>query len=467
MERSRRECRTVVKDLGSFLDENADTVARIARPVSVRYEATALQHKLWRSERYPVLLLEEPRLADGSPSRFRAVTNLTASRTVVARALRVSDPRRAAVEIAARAGDRIDPVVVPRDRAPVKEVVLDAAQATLAGFPVFTQHEADCGPYLTAAHATTCDPDTGIDNTAIQRVWAKPGRQLPFFLVPTSHNRANIQKFWERGEAAPIAFWIGHDAGVSIAAQARLGYPESHWGHAGALIGEPLRLVATELFGERLCVPADAEIVLEGHVPPARLEREGPFAEYTGYAGAETESPVFVLERITHRRDAIYHDCGSGLPDALVAEGLLIEAELLRIGRGVSDAIRNVHVPIEGRRSLAVVQTADVPAQTARALLRAILEFRRIKMAVLVGEDIDIFDRSGVAWAIATRAQPDRDALVMSGVPGSLHDPSLPPGATTTSKLGLDATWTGGRRPPANRVPDEVWRRLRLKDFGL
>jgi 2,5-furandicarboxylate decarboxylase 1 len=456
-----------VKDLRSFLDENTEAVVRLTRPVSVRHEATALQHALWRRGRYPVLLLETPLLADVTPSRFRALTNLTASRTLVARALGVADPRRAAVEIAERAGRRIGPVVVAGAAAPVKEVVLDGAQATLAGWPVFTQHEADCGPYLTAAHATTFDPDTGIDNTAIARVWAKPGHTMPVFLGPTSHTRANVLKFWERGEAAPIAFWIGHHPAVSIGAQAKLAYPESHWSSAGALVGEPLRLVATDRFGDRLRVPADAEIVLEGHVPPGRIEREGPFAEYTGYAGAPTESPVFVLERLTHRRDAIYHDCGSGLPDALVAEGLLIEAELLRLGRGVSAAVRNVHVPIEARRSLAVVQTTEVTPATARALLRALLAFRPIKGVVLVGEDVDIFDGGAVAWAIATRAQPDRDALVLSGVPGSLHDPSLRAGATLTSKLGLDATWTDGRRPPTNRVPEEIWRRLRLEDYGL
>jgi len=456
-----------VKDLRSFLEEGGGAIARIERPVSVRYEATALQHKLWRRDRHPVLLLERPLLADGSPSRFRAVTNLTASRSLLTRALGVGDERRAAVEIAARAGQRIEPVVVAREQAPVKQVVLQGEAATLEAFPVFTQHLGDAGPYLTAAHATTYDPDSGVDNTAIQRVWAKPGRELPFYPQPTSHNRANILKFWQRGEAAPIAFWIGHHAAVSIGTQARLGSPGSHWGQAGALAGEPVRLVASEQFGERIRVPADAEIVLEGHVPPQRLEREGPFAEYTGYTGEATQSPVVVLQRISHRRDAIYHDCGSGLPDALVAEGLLIEAALFQIGRRISDAVRNVHVPPGARRLLAVGQTAELSAGRAHELLRALLEFRRIKLAVLVGEDIDIFDPRAVQWAIATRTQADRDLLVLSGLPGSLHDPSLPAGESATAKLGLDATWSGGRRPATNRVPEEVWRAIDPEDFGL
>jgi hypothetical protein len=109
-------------------------------------------------------------------------------------------------------------------------------------------------------------------------VWAKPGRELPYFSYPASHNRANLMKFWERGEPAPIAFWIGHHPAVSVGAQAKLDYPESHWSAAGALVGEPVALVETELHGEQILVPADAEIVLEGsgrrsrprHVPDAR-----------------------------------------------------------------------------------------------------------------------------------------------------------------------------------------------------
>jgi UbiD family decarboxylase len=442
--------------LRAFLREAAGGVRVVERPIGVRHEATALQHALGRLGLFPVLWLARPRLADGSVSTFTAVTNLTASRETTARALGLSHHTRAAEEIAERCRRPLAPVVVAREEAPVKEVARDAG--SLDGLPVFTQHEADAGPYLTAAHATTYDPDTGVDNTAIQRVWARTGAELPFFPYPASHNRANIMKFWERGEKAPIAFWIGHHPAVSVGAQAKLSYPESHWGEAGALAGEPVRLVPTDLHGERLLVPAEAEIVLEGHVPPHRLVPEGPFGEYTGYAGEATSSPVFVLERITQRRDAVYHDHGSGLPDALVPDNMMIEARLLGLARQVFPGVRNVHVPLSGRRFLAYVQTEELDPATAREVLRACLEYRRVKLVVLVGADVDVFDETQVLWAVATRAQMDRDALMLSGLPGSLLDPSLGPGATTTSKLGIDATWGGLSRPPTSRVPEGTWR---------
>lgn len=453
-------------NLSTFLACSEADLLRLDKPVSVRHEVTALQHWLWERRRYPILLVEHPVLASGARSRHRALTNLTASRGVVARALGLSDHRAAAIEIAERLARGIPPRTVGGADAPVKEIVLRGEEASIEDLPVFTQHEADAGPYLSAAHATTYDPDTGVDNTAIQRVWVRSRQTFGYFPYPASHNRINIMKFWARGEAAPIAFWIGHHPAISIGAQARLDYPESHWATAGALAGEPVRLVPTELFGDALKVPADAEIVLEGIVPPNRLEPEGPFGEYTGFMGDATRSPVFELQCVTQRRNAIYHDYGSGLPDALVPDNMIIEAKLLQIARQVTPDARNVYVPVSGRRFHAYLQVGDLSSEGARQLLRAVLQFRRVKMVVLVNDDVDLFDEEQVLWAIATRTQMDRDALILSGLPGSMLDPSLPPGESDTAKMGIDATWKGRPRPMRNRVPADVMKTLDLECLG-
>lgn len=453
-------------DLRTFLKESEEQVLHVFKTISVRHEITALQYHLWHQRCYPILVVDQPRLDNGSISRYKAVTNLTASREVTARALGLSHHKRAAAEVAEKMRNPIEPVVVGSREAPVKDVIRRGADALLSDFPIFTQHELDAGPYLTAAHATTYDPDTGIDNTAIQRVWIKSEQEFGYFPYPASHNRKNILKFWERGEAAPLAFWIGHHPAVSIGAQAKLDYPESHWGRAGALAGQPVRLVATELFGERICVPADAEIVLEGFVPPHRLEPEGPFGEYTGYMGDETRSPIFQLQCVTHRTDAIYHDYGSGLPDSLIPDNMLIESTLYQIAREVSPAIQNVYVPVSGRRFHAYIQAGDITPDEAHEILKATLQFRRVKMVVLVNDDIDIFDEEQVLWAIATRTQMDRDALVLSDLPGSLLDPSLPPGQSTTAKLGINAMWklnSGKVKPATSGLPNRIFD---AKDFA-
>jgi UbiD family decarboxylase len=288
-------------------------------------------------------------------------------------------------------------------------------------------------------------------------VWVKSRQVFGYFPYPTSHNRKNIQKFWERGQAAPIAFWIGHHPAVSIGAQAKLDYPESHWATAGALASEPVRLVATELFGEQIKVPADAEIVLEGYVPPHRLETEGPFGEYTGFMGDEELAPVFELRCVTQRRDAIYHDYGSCLPDALVPDNLMIEAKLYKIAAAITSEVRNVYVPLSGRRFHAYLAVGEISSETARAVLEATLHYRRVKLVVLVNDDVDLFDEQQMLWAIATRAQMDRDALILRDLPGSMLDPSLEPGQANTAKMGIDARWKSAVRPLLNRVPTEVF----------
>ena len=178
-------------DLPSFLAQNEADILRLREPISVRHEITAVQYLLWEQQRFPIVLAEKPRLANGLISPHQAVTNLTASRELTARALRPSDHRQAAHELSRS----FAPVTVRREDAPVKELILRDHEASIEHLPIFTQHEGDAGAYLTAAHATTYDPDTGIDNTAIQRVWVKAPQVFGYFPYPASHNCQNIQKF--------------------------------------------------------------------------------------------------------------------------------------------------------------------------------------------------------------------------------------------------------------------------------
>ena len=191
-------------------------------------------------------------------------------------------------------------------------------------------------------------------------------------------------------------------------------------------------------------------------MPPHRLEAEGPFGEYTGFMGEEGFAPVFELRCVTERRAALYHDYGSCLPDALVPDNMLIEAKLYQIARTITPEVCNVYVPISGRRFHAYLSVGEINTGTARALLEATLAYRRVKLVVLVNDEVDIFDEQQMLWAIATRTQMDRDALILSDLPGSRLDPSLEPGQVNTAKMGIDARWKAAVRPQRNRVPAAV-----------
>ncbi len=338
----------------------------------------------------------------------------------------------------------------------MQQVVLEGDAASLMRLPVLTQHELEPGPYLTASHATTFDPDSGVDNTAIQRSWVRGPRRMTWFSYPTTHNARNLRKFWARGEPCPVAFWIGHHPAVLLGAQAKLRYPQSHWHAAGGVLGEPLRLVPSVLHGERIMVPADAEIVIEGFAPPDRYAADGPFGEYTGYLGSQVQAPVVEVSCITMRRDAIYHDYGSGLTDMLVPDNMAMEGKVYELVKSVAPSLVNVHVPTEGRRLHAYLQLRNPGRGEARDALAAALAYRRLKTVVVVDEDVDLFAPESMLWALATRVQWSRDSMIIDGLSGSSLDPSLPEGASTASKMGIDATLPPPPRPGAPRAVPPV-----------
>jgi UbiD family decarboxylase len=168
------------------------------------------------------------------------------------------------------------------------------------------------------------------------------------------------------------------------------------------------------------------------------------------------------------RRDALYHDYGSGLTDMLVPDNMAMEGKLYQLVKAVAPSLVNVHVPTEGRRFHAYLQLRDPGRGEARDALTAALAYRRVKTVVAVDTDVDIFAPPSVLWALATRVQWSRDAIIVDGLSGSNLDPSLPEGAGTASKMGIDATLPPPVRPGAPRavppvasVPADALRRAR------
>jgi 2,5-furandicarboxylate decarboxylase 1 len=178
----------------------------------------------------------------------------------------------------------------------------------------------------------------------------------------------------------------------------------------------------------------------EGIVPPNRLEADGPFAEYPGYVGVQIAAPVVEVTCVTHRADAIYHDFGGGLEDHLIPENMAMEGKLYAMIKPVAPSLINVCVPFSGRRFHAYLQFRDPPRGEVRDALTAALSYRRLRTVIAVDEDIDLFDDRSMLWAVSTRVQWHRDALRVDGLSHGNLDPSLPLGATTVTKCGIDAT---------------------------
>lgn len=239
----------------------------------------------------------------------------------------------------------------------------------------------------------------------------------------------------------PIAYVLGHHPAFYLGSCALSGIDADEYRTIGGMLGEPLRLVGSETFGDELLVPADAEIVLEGAIRPGETADEGPFGDFTGYYSGEDRAPVMEVTAITHRRDALFVDIFVGHRDHTLLGAVPKEGGIFERVRRIVPTVRAVCLPQSGtgRFHCYVSIAKRVEGEARLAGMAALTASELIKHVVVVDDDIDVFDDREVLWAIATRVQADRDLQVLSGVKGSRLDPSAP-NPDYASKLIIDAT---------------------------
>jgi len=461
----------LVKDLQSFLRdyETAEPhlVVHIEKEVKAQWEAAAIAIKTQKAQgETPVLVLHNVRGVDGRRSLFPLVLNLFASRNRCASALG-STFHNVGRDISERRSTRVTPVVVDRRDAPVKEVVKTGSTIDLRELPAIVHAAWDPGPYVSAGFLTSYDPDSGIDNCALQRGWLYDQEEIRVCAEPHSHNHWNMRKWEKRGQDSPVAYWVGHHPGVYLGAEARLGYPESHWETAGGLMGEPLRLVPSETLGDDFLVPADAEFVIEGTVPRGKVKPEAPFGEYTRYFGGQRLNPYMEVSCISHRRGAHwvaiipgYDDEGYGL-GALRREGTLFD-----VVKRVVPQVTNIFRPNSCPHHI-YVQIRKTHDSQPRAVISAVLSIpESVKHVFVFDEDVDIFDDHEVLWAIGTRSDWAKDLIVVPNLFTTSLDPTSTGNALGT-RAGIDCTKPA---PPATYsqrsfIPSEVMERVKLEDF--
>ncbi len=332
---------------------------------------------------------------------------------------------------------------------PCQEVV--EPEVNLEALPFLTHYAADAGPYASAAVAFINDPDTG-PNASYHRLLRLDRTRVAARLV----ERRGTETAWRKSgpEGLPVAICIGLPLHVLLAASMAPPPGVDEMRIAAALAPTPMATCAN---GIR--VPAAAEFVLEGHITH-ELVAEGPFVDLTGTYDFTRQQPVIVIERITHRRDAIYQALLPGQLEHRLLMGMprepTIYAEVNRVARCL-----NVHITPGGASWLhAVVQIAKQAADDGKqAIAAAFRGHSSLKHVWVVDEDVDIFDPHDVEWAVATRFQADRDLVVLTDQPSSSLDPSahhVPGQKSRTAKMGIDATipWdtpTGPRAPEAYR----------------
>ncbi len=484
------------RDLRDFLAqlEQGGRLKKVLEPVSPRLEMTAIGDRLLRAggpavlftqpvgHRMPVLinLFGTPeRVAMGmgaaSALELRDVGRLLA-------ALKEPDPPRRLQDAGklwtmAKAVWDMKPAVLRK--APCQHEVIEGDAVDLARLPVQTCWPGDAGPLITWGLVVTRGPQNVAQprlrqNLGIYRQQVIGPRQVIMRWLAHRGGALDFREFAQAnpGQPFPIAVALGADPATILGAVTPVPDSLSEYQFAGLLRGSRTELVDTAV-GEgalRLQVPASAEIVLEGHIPPAAAgfegrsahgvpvkERngylhalEGPFGDHTGYYNEQDWFPVFQLDRITHRPDPIYHSTHTGKPpDEPAVLGVALNEVFVPILQKQFPEITDFYLPPEGcSYRLAVIAIRKSYPGHAKRLMFGLWSFLRqfmyTKFIVVTDDDVNIRDWKEVIWAITTRMDPVRDTTLVDRTPIDYLDFASPVSGLG-GKMGLDATnkWPG------------------------
>lgn len=363
----------------------------------------------------------------------------------------------------------IKPMVVSNGSC--KENILTGDQIDLHGFPAPLLHGGDGGRYIGTYHiVVTKDPDTGWVNWGMYRLMVHDATTMGGIIAPSQHiGMMYYQKYEARNQPMPFAVVMGTEPVTPIVAASFVPAGVNEADIIGGLRGEPLQLVKCETVD--LEVPATAEIVIEGEVPPHERRIEGPFGEYTGYRSDSVGSPkpVYRVTAITHRHDPILPASCVGVPveENGCIMSVTLAAELLDDLRGRGFPVKMVHVPPRCAVAMVVVSTKTPYPNFAKRIAHTIWASQPglvLYWVVVVDEDVDATNMDEVLHALVTRCHPDRGVYKVPNAPGY---PYLTTFTDREDRLAgrvayclFDATWPKHWRPediPVKASFDVSW----------
>jgi UbiD family decarboxylase len=382
------------------------------------------------------------------PEEAELVGNVMGGRTRIAKAFGV-EPRELMAEVTRRLRNRPEIFEVASAEAPCQAVVLTGADADVTRLPVHLQHGADGGPYISASIDYVIDPKTGFTNVGLRRLMLRSEHETGIDLVAPSDLKAIYEANSAVGKPTPVSFVVGAHPIDHVAGVMRL--PVDELGIVASLRAAPLPVVKS--ITNDIRVPADAEYVIEGYLDArGHVEQEGPYGEFLGYYGAVKRNPVFHVTAITRRSDALFQTSTIGGKTLGRTDTAQLSALRTEIGiwRALEAAVREpvavfATTSSGGAFNIRVALRQRVPGEARNAIGACMGALANCKNVYVVDPDVDIFSDEQMDWAMATRFQPDRDLIVMSGMRTLPLDPSLPPGSRVGAKAGYDLTWPFGQ----------------------
>lgn len=268
-----------------------------------------------------------------------------------------------------------------------------------------------------------------------------------------------------RGENLPIGVVLGHHPAFHLTGALLTPLDEDEYDAAGGMLGEPLRLVPSETFGEELLVPADAELVIEGEIHAGRRVVEGPFGEFTGYSGPQRLACLFEARSVTFRKGAILIDIFPCKTEHLNAH-LPIEASIYAQAKAAVPTVKETcWIGSGGPFQLIISLKKTMEGQPLRAAMAALSVSNFLKHVIVVDDDIDPCNLQEVMWAVATRVQASENVVILKGLQGHVLDPSIRDEIRSDGMI-IDATKPIDRPfPKRGQVPEAVLQKIKLEDY--
>ena len=461
-------------DLRDFIAklEQIGELAEVAVPVSPHLEMTELCDRTLRAGG-PALLFRQPTghripvLGNlfGTPKRVAlgmGASDVGELRRIgqLLSALKEPEPPKGLKDVLGL-GSLVKAVwdMAPRElrSAPCQEIVWESGEVDLSQLPIQHCWPGDAAPLITWGLVITKGPHKKRQNLGIYRQQVIGRNKL---IMRWLAHRGGAMDFREHcmanpGQPYPIAVALGADPATILGAVTPVPDSLSEYQFAGLLRGSRTELV--KAIGSELRVPASAEIVLEGHIYPDAAHPsgyehalEGPFGDHTGYYNEQDWFPVFTVDRITMRRDPIYHSTYTGKPpDEPAVLGVALNEVFVPLLQKQFTEITDFYLPPEGcSYRMAVVQMKKAYPGHAKRVMFGVWSFLRqfmyTKFIVVVDDDVDIRDWKEVIWAITTRVDPLRDTTMVDSTPIDYLDFASPVSGLG-SKMGIDATnkWPG------------------------
>ncbi|MGI0004702.1 MAG: UbiD family decarboxylase [Candidatus Nitrosotenuis sp.] len=419
-------------DIRSYIDQVKKTgqLSVIKKKVSTKYEIAAITAK---ADGGNAVLFENIK-----ESKLRLVANLVGTRARFAKAISATEPTIH------------DKVISAINNAKKPKIVSGAKffenkSRDLSELPIVTHFEKEPGPFITSSIIYALNPEKKTQNSSFHRLMPLDRRHFSVRMVEGRHLHRAFMDAKEHGSNLKVAITVGVHPAISIA-----GAYQAEWGEDEIEIANRLlsgKLTLTRLPYCSMAVPSGAEIVMEGRILQDKTHKEWMVEMLRTYDFAR-QQPVFELEKLYYRNNAIFHDILSGYSEHRLLMGMPIEAKINRDVKKAVPQTKQVVMTNGGCNWLhAVVQISKKKESDAKKVIeKTFAAHRSLKMVTVVDDDINPSDPMSVEYAMATRFQADRGLTIIEKVRGSSLDPSSDQKNLLTAKLGIDATKSLSKR---------------------